>query len=350
MVLGLSKVLDMTGNHNLKNDLNVLFITCSGEDVGIGHLSRSMVICKYLISSTNLNINLCINGNLIKRDDFNRVNYEFIVNTENFFDEVLTIIYKKKIQVIIIDLFYPKYIEKIEIFLQSLKKRNIIIIAIDGLVNFHKYIDLIFIPSISYKKPRAISANIISGWDCLLLNVDYTKKNTEYENSILVLTGGSDVANLGETWPKILNDCLPFNSKVKWIVGPYSRNPSSYIPTRIKIEYIENQSNLNSIISCTKYAITVFGVSFFELLSFGVPTIVFPARHGSNQDDLDIIKKEQIAIVGDDALHSSKLMLKLMKNKYLCDKLSKNATEKFKIPGQVKFKEEFLKLLSYEKL
>ena len=56
-------------------------------------------------------------------------------------------------------------------------------------------------------------------------------------------------------------------------------------------------SNLDHLISNANYAITVYGVSFFELLYHGIPTIVFEPYDIKLKSELATISAEGLALV-----------------------------------------------------
>ena len=90
----------------------------------------------------------------------------------------------------------------------------------------------------------------------------------------LVLTGGSDISILRKTLPTHLDQTLHANSEVHWVKGPLSDNP--ILPEKRKLKWIFHDSpqQLDELIVDSNYVLTVFGVSFFEVLQYGIPTVV----------------------------------------------------------------------------
>ena len=68
-------------------------------------------------------------------------------------------------------------------------------------------------------------APIIYGWDCFLLDHSFKKNNWLPGQNVIVLTGGSDVSNLGKNLLELLNKKLPKDTNLDWVVGPYASRP-----------------------------------------------------------------------------------------------------------------------------
>ena len=97
------------------------------------------------------------------------------------------------------------------------------------------------------------------------------------------------------------------------------------------------------------YAITVYGVAFFELLKTGVPTIVFPAIKSKNKAEIDIIKKSGVAVVAKNKYEATELLVKLMSNNKQAFSIFKKASSKLEISGDIRLSAEIAKLFKKEK-
>jgi spore coat polysaccharide biosynthesis predicted glycosyltransferase SpsG len=84
------------------------------------------------------------------------------------------------------------------------------------------------------------------------------------------------------------------------------------------------------------YAITIFGVSFFELLKMGVPTVVFSPYGAKDLLDMQYIAKAGIALVANDERDAVEQMEKLMQDENLSRVLSLRAEESMKDAGSAR--------------
>ena len=74
---------------------------------------------------------------------------------------------------------------------------------------------------------------------------------------------------------------LPNDQRLKWIIH-------------------DSPEQLDEIILNCNYAITVFGISFFEVIQYGIPTVVFSAYKNKDEMELQALKKLEVAIVAKD--------------------------------------------------
>jgi spore coat polysaccharide biosynthesis predicted glycosyltransferase SpsG len=169
-----------------------------------------------------------------------------------------------------------------------LKQQNIFIIGIDSLIEYCDILDLIWIPSFNFdiNKHSNCKSLLRSGWDTYLIQKRLNHKKWRSGSKILVLTGGSDISNLGKTLPTQLDQILDKNSEVHWVKGPLSDDP--ILPERQKLKWIFHDApqQLDELIVESNYVLAVFGVSFFEVLQYGIPTVVFSPYDKKDDKDL----------------------------------------------------------------
>jgi UDP-N-acetylglucosamine:LPS N-acetylglucosamine transferase len=94
------------------------------------------------------------------------------------------------------------------------------------------------------------------------------------------------------------------------------------------------------------FALTVYGVSFYELLYLGIPTVVFSPYGVKDRRELDAVKREGVALVANDELHAIELLAELMSSPALAKTLSLQAQETLSKPGGQRLALEIAKLLS----
>ena len=165
------------------------------------------------------------------------------------------------------------------------------------------------------------------GWDCFLLNVPTKIPEWKPSRRGLALTGGSDVTGLGNHWPQLLDEKLPSGIELDWVTGPYAEPPTWPMEPRIEMRNQIAPNSLEHLMAKAGFASTVFGVSFFELLYFGVPTVVFSPYGDKDSIELTAIRSAEVALVAEDEFEATDLIVKLINHPDRAMSLSKRARE-----------------------
>ncbi|WAR45410.1 hypothetical protein [Methylomonas rapida] len=249
-------------------------------------------------------------------------------------------------QVIVFDLFVKRIPQNLTDRLSALHQDGVKLVGVDGLIDHRSDLDLIFIPS--FRCPVASipsGAPIVYGWDCFLLNIPVALEVWRPGNKVLVLTGGADVTGLGKIWPELLNDRLPSSAELAWVTGPFAQAPVWPEVPRVKMINHAAPKNLNALMAESQYAATVYGVSFFELLGHGIPTVVFSPYGDKDAEELAAIAVAGVALVATDEREATELLCSLMADEILAASLSKRAREKRLHAGSERFVAEMSSLL-----
>jgi spore coat polysaccharide biosynthesis predicted glycosyltransferase SpsG len=320
--------------------MNALIVCHAGVGLGLGHLTRSIVVARALKDELGACVQLLIQGNPIQRPDLNRFEHRFISINENLCSAIEQEIRRIKAQVLVLDL-YPQLIpDDIRNLLNRLRMDSCKVVSIDGLINYCDYLDMLFIPSFYFKPPEDFDAGnipVLFGWDCYLLNVKGTPTNWRPGKKILVLTGGSDATGLGKTLPALLNERLHDGTELHWVTGPYAQEPVCPASPRLSMLNHQSPSGLDDLMVEANYAVTVYGVSFFELLYYGVPTVVFSPYGNKDNEELAAIARKGVAIVAKDEMDAVAKLKELMADDNLAASLSKSARQKMSASGGQKF-------------
>lgn len=323
--------------------IHVLFACHAGPGIGLGHLKRSLVAAKSLKKKLNVEVDFIIAGESINFDFPKDFNVFFTNENQDLEAAIEKSIQKNNYNLICIDAFEKLISEEFQRILNVMKSRNIKFITIDYLVDFYQYTDLIYIPN--FLAPNIVlenqtSTKIVYGWDCFLLNVNNQDVKTDLESHSLILTGGSDVTSLGLTWPNLLNELLPNNTKIDWVTGPFSISPK--FPKDSSVNFVEHVAppSLNLLMSQAKAAATIYGVSFYELIASNVPTVVFSPYGDKNKRELDEIKNLGIALVAKDVYEATKLLRDLIEDESLQKSLSLRAGKTISKYSGERFAEE----------
>ena len=323
--------------------IHVLFACHAGPGIGLGHLKRSLVAAKSLKKKLNVEVDFIIAGESINFDFPKDFNVIFTNENQDLEAAIEKSIQKNNYNLICIDAFEKLISEEFQRILNVMKSRNIKFITIDYLIDFYQYTDLIYIPN--FLAPNIVlenqtSTKIVYGWDCFLLNVNNQDVKTDLESHSLILTGGSDITSLGLTWPNLLNELLPNNTKIDWVTGPFSISPK--FPKDSSVNFVEHVAppSLNLLMSQAKAAATIYGVSFYELLASNVPTVVFSPYGDKNKRELDEIKNLGIALVAKDVYEATKLLRDLIEDDSLQKSLSLRAGKTISKYSGERFAEE----------
>ena len=236
---------------------------------------------------------------------------------------------------LIFDLNLNHNIKHFDKLLEELKQRNIYLISIDGLLEHCDILDLIWVPAFNFDFSGHTDCNSVlkSGWDSFLIQKRLEHTEWSPGSNVLILTGGSDVSRLGETLPAQLDAVLGKGTNMHWVRGPFSDAP--ILPNKCRLNWTTHNApeQLDELIVQSDYVMTVFGVSFFEVLQYGIPTVVFSPYGVKDNKELDALSKEGVAIVEANASSAVNSLVKLMTEEELAREYSSNALKKMSING-----------------
>ena len=236
--------------------------------------------------------------------------------------------------------------------LKSQAKKGTKLVAIDSLPGLENSLDLLYAPSFfaPHQTSRIIErVNIVYGWDCYLLDVcespDFVKP---HPGSVLVMTGGSDVHELGQKWPAMIDKELASNIHIHWVTGPFSAKPE--IPRNPRLGWHEHtgMASLGELFRRAEFALTLYGVGFFELLASGVPTVVYSPYGERDKSELEEIERmglSEVAWSAEQAVQSLAAITTDEKRKEAIQKKIRGLNMTYRAG---RFVAELKKLLSYD--
>lgn len=313
--------------------MTILVACHAGPGVGLGHLTRSLRVASALRTGLRVDVELLIHGPVFAHDGLQPFHHRFVATHEAMAAAL------DGPDIVLLDLMPGREPGNLAELLARRRRCGRRTVAIDGLLQHRSALDLIFLPSFRFTPPADLSdgAIILFGWDCLLLDaprqVAPWMANAAVERRVLVLTGGSDASGLGLTWPALLDADLPADTRLDWVTGPFA--PPPCWPGQPRLSAIEHRSpsGLASLMQASRYATTVFGVSFFELLSHGIPTVVFSPYGDKDAAALAGLAEAKVALVARDARDATTMLAALMRNDAQAEQLSRNALDKLSAHG-----------------
>lgn len=323
--------------------MNVLIACQAGSGVGLGHLSRSLVIGEALQTKLGARVRYLIQSEPIQRHELDVFPHEFLPPEADISSALAAI---DPVDLILLDLQFQHLLPNILYTIKQQRANGTKVVAIDGLIEHHVDLDLVFVPScqLGSVDKLAPESPVVFGWDCYLLDEKQTKGNWCPGDHVLVLTGGSDAAQLGLTWPSLLDQALSPRAVLDWVVGPFAMRPILPKQQRLEINQHIAPEGLGTLMSQANYAVTVFGVSFFELLFLGVPTVVFSPYGNKDLLILREIEAAGVGLVATDEKDAAKKLNRIMEDEVLARRLSDRAKALVSVSGTVRLCSEISKI------
>jgi len=260
--------------------------------VGLGHFTRSQVLSKEIKFYFKKKF-------VIKNLFFSHEKYinnffcsTLIRNTSELNDEI------KKIQPKIIflnnsNLFVKKFGFKLLKFI-NLNFKNVKIISIDSYFNYIKYLNHLWVPNIEVKPNFKNKKKIHYGWDKLLIRRKTINSKKKGRNNLIISLGGTDHFKIIKKLPSILLRQLKINYQINLLIGPFVKNPPQTI-RKYKIKIIKNKKNLDYL-SKFNLALVLFGVSFFELILYKIPCVIYIPRGKEKRFIIKKLKRLKVSI------------------------------------------------------
>ncbi len=329
--------------------LKILLVCHIGPQIGIGHLSRLLALASTLKKNNYIIPEFLIFGDILKKKELDNFTvYNFTLN-DNFTDIIEDIAEKKNYSACVFDL-YPSYCSSnlYEMF-SRLKQHNIRLVTIDSLIEYEDILDLIWIPSFYFdaKQHRTSSNKFQFGWNNYLIQKRCRTGGWQPGSKILILTGGSDISELGKTLPNQIDESLNKNFEINWVRGPFSCQPTLPKKPRLTWNIHYAPDYLDELIVQSDYAMTVYGVSLFEVLQYGVPVVTFSPYGDKDDVELEALSKEGVAMVAGNSRSAIDRLTELMNNDELAKQLSKKSLKIMSNNGAKNLSSEIYSLIGF---
>ncbi len=309
---------------------SILLVCHAGASLGLGHLARMLAVGSALVRFGAVDVHLLIQGDELERDDLAGFGHSFVDMAADLGDAVIGACDDIRPSVVVFDL-HPKLLPvNFASHADLLRERSIRIVGVDSLLALCESIDVTWVPSLLVTDAAAAScsAPIYSGWDSFLIKRPRKAREWSPGRRVLVLTGGGDVTGQNATLPGLIDTALPAEAEVWWVRGPFAERP--VLPNEPRREWTvhEAPSGLDELMDQSDYAITVFGVTLFELLQRGIPTVVFSPYDDREFPDLDLVAAAGVAVVTENAEAAAEAAALLMRDHSRARVLSATALER----------------------
>lgn len=280
----------------------VLLVCHAGTGIGLGHLSRVMAVARALQDRHFAAVHLLIQGEPLAKAGLSILPHRFIPAAADLMAALADEVAATKARALVLDL-HPAHIPPdLADFLAG--HAGLVRVGIDSTWSLAAALDVVCLPG--FAVPAAIlracqPVPVLHGWPHYLLQASARKSPWQPGRSLLVLTGGSDTTGLGRTLPRQLDAALPPGLDIHWVQGPYAGAPILPEAPRQNWQVHHAPDDLAALMESCHYALTIYGVSVFELLARGVPTVVFSPYGGRDDAELAALADEQVVRIEADA-------------------------------------------------
>ncbi len=281
-----------------QSKIRIQIVCDAGPSVGLGHLSRMIFLGNELNKKELFDCSLAVlSSTEIVWQQINQVHHQFYHGSLS--EVVENIIQQEHFDVLIYDLSLERINEVFPSLFENARRQNISQIGIDNLLRFSEFTDFTLVPAfrINSHFVQFINPKVKWGWNSYLLPLPEQVQPT-HNNKLLVLTGSSDIAGLGQILPTLIDTILADEIEINWVQGPMAKAP--VVPVNPKHQWKINVSpnGLESLMRECSYGISVYGVGLFELLSFQVPSVTLSPYGGKDNEDMQALEDAGIAFYG----------------------------------------------------
>lgn len=328
--------------------MSALIVCHAGAGIGLGHLTRSLTVARALQDQVFAGVRLLIQGEPVDRPDLALIPHRYIGLEDDLPAELMREVDDKRTDVVVFDVHPQRVPADLPQLLASLRARQIHLVGIDSMLPYCDEFEFIQIPSFCVDPSRLAQCHkpVYFGWDCYLLEKPEPEKPWSPGNKVLVLTGGSDATQLGRTLPGELDAKLPPGAEVHWVRGPYATPPRLPAQPRLHWFVHDAPAGLGGLMVRSNYALTVYGVSFFELIQYGIPAVVFSPYGDKDRAELDGLEQEQLTVIAQDATRAVDALCVLMRDRDAAQIISRHAAGKIDGQGASRLAERIRMLVS----
>ena len=299
-----------------------LIICDAGKQTGLGHLARAKASAQFLQDHLASSVKILIRSDADEFSLANGLHHRIIAP-----GQLLAALDKNEFDILILDVIEND--TEVRSICETVVKAPKLapIIAIDG--PFHlANISLHLVPSLfaATTLQAQLSESLIFGIDCMLVPASIERRlPIKAIKNLLVITGGSDTVGLGNTLPKLLEQRLDAKVNITWVQGPQADAP--HLPDQSSRQWHVLNAPADLALRMHEYdaALCTYGVSMFECLRAGLPTVTFDALGTIEMDEWTAVSSSGMLMAGQNMDDAIALMAALVDDIDLTNKLAKNA-------------------------
>ncbi len=268
----------------------VTIVTQADEKVGMGHLARSMALARELKESQAINVNFYVNDNpganqLLERQGFSTSVWKSL--------DDLSEKLRSGVQQVDGAVFDLKA-SCCDDLLEKTGRLDTCSMLVDYVPSDASLGDLFILPTVSFdyenKASHFAKKKILTGKNHLLLNrkISWLRERDDSREGVLVTAGGSGLLS-DELFSAL--STLSRHEKIIFLAGPFADESFFHQKTNAhnfkKYEVIFNPPDVFDVYSKSKLALCTFGVTTYELIALGVPTVVVKTV---TADDVELVE------------------------------------------------------------
>lgn len=252
-----------------------ILIRCDGsKKIGLGHITRSLVLAKQL-RDDSYNVIFLLKPFPMAIEMVRINHFKYCLPSDRSFDYTYWIKFaiEKYDPILFIgdirDQFPPLLID-------YMKNKNILTVALDEPSDYAKECDIVFFPPHSKIDPSTFKGKVYQGFEYTLLKEGFYKHYNKIQNTpskIVVMLGGTDAYNL--TLP-IVKHLLGLNDRDFTLSVVIRKDHQDYHQLETldkRVTLYSDIDNMPFFLSSIDYGIVSFGTSVYELLIMKIPFI-----------------------------------------------------------------------------
>ena len=278
-------------NHPTKR--SAILVADDGPEVGLGHRRRMEWLQRELRDELSLEARLLIrSGALPPSAHASRQTAE---STELFSRTIQREVNKERASRIIFDLKWGLWENALPGLLRGFD--HVSTLGVDTPPSWCNLFENVFFPSVTLSEQHRLMGYSNWGPDWLLMNrraQPWTWRRGD-EPQVLVLTGSLGYYDFSEWLGEVMAKSVSPSVKVYWL-GAHGHAQEGKGITEPPVPIISDE-NLRQRQSSATYAVSRFGVSVFEMLGLGVPTVVLPGWGEHEEASVDFLEERGLALV-----------------------------------------------------
>lgn len=305
------------------NDPQVLLIADDGPDFGLGHIRRMEYLQDEIIRNTEIPCTILSRD---RRDTGASSHRE----VEPFCRYVCDVIAKVQPALCVFDLKLSGWLDTWGSVKASLQP-HARTVGIDVPAEWIERFDYVIHPGVAKFELSTNRANWRGGPPWVLVAREPRWNPKPGPSRVTVTTGSQDFERFFGWLDEKLTTLTDQGMEVNWVVGKHREDRLSSLNSQGgRIRYVTD-IRLSERFVASSVVLTRFGVTAFELLARGVPTIILPGWTAGENNEVRELENAGVALVATTADQIPQLTLQLASDRNLQTRLSKKAEDYFSI-------------------
>ncbi len=319
----------------------VLIAAAHGPEIGLGHLSRSITAARALQDRLSAGVHLLLLGPPLEAGGLALTPHRFsseepAVALARALDEV-------RPDALIVDM-PQRLLDAPARAALAVVAENTPVVSIDFSLPSEIAYALNWVPSFFLDESRRADPRNRFGWDCFLLEPPLPGGRRS-DGGALVLTGGGDALSLSQSWPASLDRALPQGAPICWVQGPFAPPPALPEQPRLAWRVTRSPASLAEEITRASCAAALYGVSLFECLAHGAPTVALTANRPPGDPEIEALRASGAVLAAPEIEAASAGLATLMVDSGRARAMSHRAGALMDGSGPARFAQTVAKLL-----